>query len=123
MFLDTTELVTSMNKIVRNDLKVLGVIPISKANNEFQKLALGFVELEAAQASGSVPEEEIRRKYRILKYEFELFFLKRKEFTLVTVESIVNSSLGSVAENVNVAIGFDLIEMEEDSSGISLSFV
>jgi len=123
MILDTTELAISMSNSYKDALSVLGVFPISKAVQTLKNFALGFVQLETKYTTGSVSEEEIKKEYKILKYEFELFFLKRNEFTLIAVENIVHSSLSSVAEIVNAAMGFNLIETGKDSSGISLDII
>lgn len=117
MYLEDQTLNELIAEQTKDTLHSLGSAVVNSAYQATRPLIQGLVRLEKDKKSGKLSGPEVRREYRILRYEYELRFLKNDRIPPHVVDEIVSSTFGAIRKTVNDAMGFDLIDENEGSSG------
>ncbi len=116
------ELSNSILTEIREELKKQSVVTQSKALQYRQRLLEGLVALESSRVKDSLSDMEVLRRFRVLRYEYELFFLKTQQLSTDFVLSVISSTFSAIREQVNSALGLSLIE-DGVCDEISIDFV
>ena len=94
----------------QQELQSLETEQLTSVKEQLIELSTVVARIEAEQAIGTISNEKAKLKLNSAKQASENVLLKVEGIALRKAEVIINSALQSVADLVNGALGFQLIE-------------